>query len=101
MHPIVLILENAHRFEKKDVRITALEIDILYWSAENLSHGGIGEKVFLSARTINSHRGKLYGKTGCSTPAGLDAFAHKHKLLFYRKGVLMKHKGNIKPLMKK
>jgi len=96
-HRPVLILENAYRFKKKDVPITAIEIDIMYWLAENLTDGGVAEMLTYKAPYINKRIGILYIKTGCSTHAGLMAFAFKYGLLFYVDGVLMKWKTNTEP----
>ena len=97
----VHVIKNAHLFTKADVFLNVMEIDIIYWMADNKSEDGIGEKVFLSPFTVNKHVGKMYRATGCCTHGGLISYSHKHKIIFYRKGVLMKTKGNIRAGKKK
>ncbi|MBK5285294.1 MAG: hypothetical protein JJE25_07800 [Bacteroidia bacterium] len=97
----VHIIRNAHLFTKADVYLNVMQINIIYWMADNLSEDGIGEKVFRSARCVNTHVGNIYRETGCCTHGGLVSYAHKYKVIFHRKGVLMKTKGNIKPEKKK
>jgi DNA-binding CsgD family transcriptional regulator len=97
MYPVVLTIPKAHRFDKSDVPLIALEIDILYWLAQSFSEEGIGEKVCRSATCINKHIGKLYIKTGHCTHAGLVAFAHEHKILFYVNDTLVKWGDSAEP----
>jgi Response regulator containing a CheY-like receiver domain and an HTH DNA-binding domain len=41
----------------------------------------IAEKLFLSVRTVETHRTHIQRKTGCSSRAELFAYAHAHKLV--------------------
>jgi len=97
----VLIIKGAHLFSGADVYLNVMEIDVIYWMADNLSEDGIGEKINRSPRCVNTHVVNTYSKTGCCTHGGLISYAHKYKVIFHRNGVLMKTKGNIKPGKKK
>ena len=58
-------------------RLTKRENEILYYVAKGLQSKGIGEKLFLSPRTIDSHRSKIIQKYNLHTAAELIHFAHE------------------------
>jgi DNA-binding CsgD family transcriptional regulator len=97
VHPVVLIIPKAHRFNKSDVALIALEIDIMYWLAENLDEEGVGGKIFRSKSCVNKHIGILYTKTGHCTHAGLMAFAFLYGVLFFKENVLLKWEKKEQP----
>ncbi|MBK8787916.1 MAG: response regulator transcription factor [Chitinophagaceae bacterium] len=45
-----------------------------------LSNIEIGERLFISPRTVEGHRNNLLQKTGCRNTAGLVIFAIKNNL---------------------
>ena len=48
---------------------------------QELSYEEIAEKLFISVKTVNSHRNSLLQKIGCHNSVGLVNFAVKHKLI--------------------
>lgn len=62
------------------VELTARESEILILLCSELSNIQIGERLFISSRTVEGHRNKLLVKTGCRNTAGLVVFAIKHDL---------------------
>ena len=65
---------------KPDYRVSELterEIEIMILIAEGLSNKEIGEKLFISHRTVDSHRTNLMKKVGVNNIAGLIRFAIK------------------------
>ena len=62
------------------VELTARESEILILLCSELSNIEIGERLFISSRTVEGHRNKLLVKTGCRNTAGLVVFAIKHDL---------------------
>lgn len=65
--------------EEKDklVSITKRENEILYYLAKGLTTKEIADKLFLSCRTIDSHRSKIIQKYNLRSTAALLNFAHE------------------------
>ena len=72
-------------FEDSDAvqlsKLTEREIDILKNIAEGLSNKEIGEKLFISHRTVDTHRTNLMKKLEVHNIAGLIKFAIKNGLI--------------------
>ena len=67
--------KNVHGTE---VELTEREIEILILIAEGLSSKQIGEKLFISPRTVDTHRTNLMNKLDIHNIAGLIRFALKN-----------------------
>lgn len=61
-----------------EVELTEREIEILTLIAEGLSSKQIGEKLFISPRTVDTHRTNLMNKLDIHNIAGLIRFALKN-----------------------
>lgn len=61
-----------------EVEITERELEILQLIAEGLSSKQIGEKLFISPRTVDTHRTNLMNKLDIHNIAGLIRFALKN-----------------------
>jgi DNA-binding NarL/FixJ family response regulator len=62
-------------------RLTAQELQIAQLAAEGLSNREIGERLFLSHRTIGSHLYRIFPKLGITARAQLrDALAPSRRL---------------------
>lgn len=61
--------------------LTEREIEILKLIAEGLSNKEIGDKLFISHRTVDTHRTNLMKKLEVHNIAGLIRFAIKHGLI--------------------
>lgn len=57
------------------------ESEILLEVCRGLSNQEIGDKLFISKRTVDKHRANILLKTGCKNTANLVMFAIKHKLV--------------------
>jgi DNA-binding NarL/FixJ family response regulator len=64
-----------------DIKLTQREIEILQLSLEGLSNKEIGEKLFISERTVVGHKSNLLSKTGCKSTIHLLAYTVKNKLV--------------------
>ncbi len=62
-------------------QLTEREIEILKLVAEGLSNKEIGEKLFISHRTVDTHRTNLMKKLDVHNVAGLIRFAMKNGLI--------------------
>lgn len=70
----VLISENTKK-QKNTLSLTEREIEILKLIAEGFSNTEIGEKLFISHRTVDTHRTNLMKKIEVNNIAGLIKFA--------------------------
>lgn len=61
--------------------LTGREREIVKLISEELSNEEIGEKLFISERTVETHRKNIFRKTGTKSVAGLMKYAFEHKLL--------------------
>ncbi|MEO1435418.1 MAG: response regulator transcription factor [Bacteroidota bacterium] len=63
------------------IQLTDREQEILQMICEQYTNTEIGEKLFISSRTVEGHRNNLLQKLNCRNTAGLVAFAIQHKLV--------------------
>jgi two-component system response regulator NreC len=61
--------------------LTKREVEVLRLVALGHTNAEISEQLYLSIRTIESHRAHIARKAGCSTRAELVAYAREHRLL--------------------
>jgi len=64
--------------KKEGVQLTKRETEILQLIAEEYSNPEIAEKLFISIRTVDTHRRNLLEKLGTKNTAGLVKYAIKH-----------------------
>jgi two-component system nitrate/nitrite response regulator NarL len=67
--------------EKEEAHLTAREIEIIQLIEKELSNRQIAEKLFLSERTIETHRKNIFRKTNTASVIGLVKYAYEHKLI--------------------
>ena len=81
-------MRNASQYKLSDIKnisniaieLTAREKEVLVLLCNELSNIEIGERLFISPRTVEGHRNNLLSKTGCRNTAGLVIFAIKNNL---------------------
>ncbi|PIF02311.1 MAG: DNA-binding response regulator [Draconibacterium sp.] len=64
-----------------DIQLTERESEVLNLICEELTAVEIGERLFLSVRTIEGYRARLLEKTGSRNSAGLVLYAIKNQLV--------------------
>ncbi len=74
-------IKNVKKSGSEDILLTNREIEILKLIAQGLTNKEIGEKLFISSRTVDTHRRNLHQKLNIKNTAGLVNYANKHKLL--------------------
>lgn len=73
-------LKNQKKTEKT-VNLTPREQEILRLIMEEYSSEEIAEKLFISKRTVDTHRKNILQKTHASTLVGLIKYAYEHKII--------------------
>jgi DNA-binding NarL/FixJ family response regulator len=63
------------------IHITDRELEILELIVQEYTNQEIGEKLFISSRTVDAHRRNLLQKTGARNTAGLVKYAFQHNLV--------------------
>jgi two-component system, NarL family, response regulator DegU len=74
-------LPNRQPNFSNKIQISTREIEVLQLLCEGLSTLEIGQKLFVSPRTVEGHRLRLLEKTGTKNTAGLVAYTFKNDIL--------------------
>jgi DNA-binding NarL/FixJ family response regulator len=77
----VLLKPDSTKRDGKLAELTEREIEILKLVAEGLSNKEIGDKLFISHRTVDTHRTNLMNKLSLHNVAGMVRFAILNGLL--------------------
>ena len=72
---------SARKKEKEDVRLTDREIEIIRLIEKEYSNKQIAETLFISERTVETHRKNIFRKTETSGVIGLIKYAYERKLI--------------------
>ncbi len=80
------VLEEMHKAsdKKKEItqaNLTVREIEIIQLIEKEMSNRQIAETLFLSERTIETHRKNIFRKTQTSSVLGLIKYAYEHRLI--------------------
>lgn len=67
--------------ENEDVKLTSREIDIIKLIEKECSNKAIANQLFISERTVETHRKNIFRKTGTGSVVGLIKYAYEHKLI--------------------
>lgn len=83
-----VLAEMTKASEKKKIsdeaHLTAREIEVIRLIEKELSNKQIAEQLFLSERTVETHRKNIFRKTNTSGVIGLIKYAYEHKLIEVR-----------------
>lgn len=77
---IINRFKEKQKIEKETAELTKREKNILKLICKQYSNQEIADKLFISARTVESYRENLLRKTNSRNTAGLVVFAHKNQL---------------------
>ena len=66
---------------KLEVKLTKRELEVLQQISLGLTNKEIGEKLFISIKTVINHRTNIMSKTGTNNTASLVRYAFKNKLV--------------------
>lgn len=72
---------NSQSDEEDENTLSSREKEILFQICKGLSNQEIGEKLFISKRTVDKHRANILAKTSCKNTANLVVYAIKNGLV--------------------
>lgn len=80
------IIDEMHSYSKikkqnQEINLTARELEIIQCIAQDLSNKQIADKLFISERTVETHRKNIFRKVDIHSVVGLIDFAKKQKLI--------------------
>ncbi|WP_127130053.1 response regulator transcription factor [Pseudoflavitalea rhizosphaerae] len=64
-----------------EVRLTDRELEVLRLIEKEYSNKKIAETLFISERTVETHRKNIFRKTRTGSVIGLIKYAYEHKLV--------------------
>jgi DNA-binding NarL/FixJ family response regulator len=67
--------------ENEAINLTSRELDIIKCIANDMSNKQIADSLFISERTVETHRKNIFRKTGVHSAIGLIEFAKKRKII--------------------
>jgi DNA-binding NarL/FixJ family response regulator len=67
--------------DEEDLKLTKRELEILELISKGLSNSEIAEKLFISIRTVDTHKNNLIVKTGSKNVVSLLIYAIKNKII--------------------
>lgn len=73
--------KNETEEKEPEFRLTTRETEIVKLISKELSNAEIGELLFISERTVETHRKNIFRKTGTKSIVGLMKYAFEKKLL--------------------
>ena len=76
-----LIHAESIKKETDEARLTARELEIIRLIEKELNNKQIAETLFISERTVETHRKNIFRKTNTSSVIGLVKYAYEHKLV--------------------
>lgn len=73
---------NSHRNRiVQQPKLTNREIEIIQLIEQEFSNKQIAEKLFISERTVETHRKNIFRKTATNSVIGLIKYAYEHKII--------------------
>lgn len=81
LYNIVRNLSQTKKTEYNDPNLSEREIEILELICKGLSNQEIGEKLFISKRTVDKHRSNILDKTGANNTASLVMYSIKNGII--------------------
>ena len=80
-HEVMLALSEAMRRNEDTEVLSEREMDVLLGICRGLSTQEIADELFLSKRTVDTHRANILEKTGSNNTASLVVYAIKNNLV--------------------
>ncbi|RYG02863.1 MAG: response regulator transcription factor [Chitinophagaceae bacterium] len=78
---VTLELMKSFRQDGESAHLTNREIEIIRLIEQELSNKRIADMLFISERTVETHRKNIFRKTGTQSIVGLLKYAYDHKII--------------------
>jgi DNA-binding NarL/FixJ family response regulator len=72
---------SQRKKQKEDAHLTTREIEIIRLIEKEYNNKQIAETLFISERTVETHRKNIFRKTDTASVIGLVKYAYEHKLI--------------------
>lgn len=72
---------SERKKQKEEAHLTAREIEIIRLIENEYNNKQIAEELFISERTVETHRKNIFRKTNTNSVIGLVKYAYEHKLI--------------------
>lgn len=72
---------SRRKKENEEAHLTGREIEIITYIEKEYNNKQIAEALFISERTVETHRKNIFRKTNTNTVIGLIKYAYEHKLI--------------------
>lgn len=72
---------SERKKQKEEAHLTAREIEIICLIEKEYNNKLIADTLFISERTVETHRKNIFRKTGTNTVIGLVKYAYEHRLI--------------------
>ena len=72
---------SQHKKQKEEAHLTDREIEIIRLIEKEYNNKQIAEELFISERTVETHRKNIFRKTNTNSVIGLVKYAYEHKLI--------------------
>lgn len=73
--------EGIRKKDNEDTGLTDRELEIIRLIEKEFSNKSIADSLFISERTVETHRKNIFRKTRTSSVVGLVKYAYEHKLI--------------------
>jgi DNA-binding NarL/FixJ family response regulator len=73
--------KTVREAKESEADLSEREVEILLLICSGLSNQEIGDRLFISKRTVEKHRANIHCKTNCKNTAGLVMYAIKNQLI--------------------
>ncbi len=81
LYHIVRNISQAKKNNNNDPNLSEREIEILHLICEGLSNQEIADRLFISKRTVDTHRSNILEKTGTNNTASLVMYSIKNGII--------------------
>ena len=72
---------SMRKKQKEEAHLTARELDIIRLIEKEYNNKQIAESLYISERTVETHRKNIFRKTTTNSVIGLVKFAYEHRLI--------------------
>lgn len=83
---IPIIMDRYHKLEKRiaaEQLLSDREKEVVALIAQEYNNDQIADKLFISKRTVETHRKNMMAKTGVNTTVGLLKYAVRNEIIFF------------------